>query len=326
MFDYRYFLLENKQDDKVIWLKKEPVTSSVESPKLKELIKTSTNNLYDLVHITDKNKPSISSDKPILVYFGTDKDGLKYLDENNIKQSDVYNRTEEAAKSMKKDEWHEILGDKSWLPKTVTDSSKIEDLEFPIIAKPAEGHSGLGIMKFDTIEDCQKELDKKDCNLDTFSEIIKDVKTEYRFVFVKDKLFLVHERIPIEEMNKTIDTKKPDESLGFLYVEQDMDKQDYKVQKIVDEFRKDIDLDFYALDIMEDKKGDFWVLESNSGIGMGGNTMARAYEAIYQDYYNKDLSKDKKQMVEDICAEYYKEISKMYPKEVKKSLNPKIYK
>jgi hypothetical protein len=325
MKDYKHFLFEAK-DNKVTWIKKEPVKSAVESKKLKELIETSTNNFYNLIHISDKKIPTIDKDAPILVYFGTDKDGIKLLKDQGISQDDVYNRTEEASKSMKKDEWHDILGDAEWMPKTVTDSSKIKELDFPIIAKPSEGHSGIGIMKFDTIEDCEKELNKKDCNLDTFSEIIKDIDTEYRFIFVKGDLFLVHERIPIEELDSTIDTKKPDEALGFLYVEQDMDKEDYDVQSIVDDFRKKIDLDFYALDIMRDKKGKYWVIESNSGIGMGGNTMARAYEAICKDYYNTDIPVNKKKLVEQICKEYYDEIKKDYPKELKKSKNPKIYK
>jgi len=127
-------------------------------------------------------------------------------------------------------------------------------------------------------------------------------------------------------MNKTIDTKKPDESLGFLYVEQDLSKENYDISNIVKEFRNKINLDFYALDVMRDIKGKYWVIESNSGIGMGGNTMARSYEAICKDYYNTDIPVNKKKLVEQICKEYYDEIKKDYPKELKKSKNPKIYK
>lgn len=324
MKDYRQFLFEAK-DNKVTWIKKEPVTSSVENKKLKELIETATNEFFNLIYLSDKEIPKIDKESPILIYFGTSKEGRKILDEQGISQNHIYNCAEETKKSMKKDVWHNLLGDVDWLPKTVTDKSKINELTFPIICKPSEGHSGIGIMKFDTIEECQKELEKEDCKLDVFSEIIKDVDTEYRFVFVKDKLFLVHERIPIEKLNKTIDTKKTDESLGFLYVEQDLDKEDYNIPKIVKEFRNKINLDFFALDVMKDKKGKFWVIESNSGIGMGANTISRAYEAICQDYYGNVVS-NKKELIEDICEQYFKEISKLYPKEVNKSKNAKIYK
>ena len=109
-----------------------------------------------------------------------------------------------------------------------------------------------------------------------------------------------------------------------MYVEQDLENEEYDVSKIVEEFRKDIDLDFYALDIMLDKNGKYWIIESNSAIGMGGNTLARTYEAICEDFYG-EISKDQKQLVERICSDYYKEIKKMYPKEIKKSKNPKIY-
>jgi hypothetical protein len=326
MKDYRQFLFEAKdKNDKVTWIKVGAVKSTVESKKLKELIATATDNFYTLIHVSDENIPTIDKDAPILIYFGTDKDGIQLLKDQGIKQSDVYNKTIEARKTLKKADWHNTLGDKDWLPKTVLDKKDISKLEFPIIAKPSEGHSGVGIMKFDNMEDCQKEIDKKDCNLDTFSEMIKDIDTEYRFVFVKDTLFLVHERIAIEADNKTITTKDPKESLSFLYVEQDLEKGDYDVTDIIKDFRKDFKQDFYALDIMLDTHGKYWVIESNGGIGMGGNTMARAYEAIYKDYYGKEISSDKKELVETICKEYYNEIKKDYPKEVKQSKNPKTY-
>ena len=105
----------------------------------------------------------------------------------------------------------------------------------------------------------------------------------------------------------------------------DLSKGDYNVDNIVSEFRKDIDLDFYALDIMLDKSGKYWVIESNSAIGMGGNTLARTYEAIYKDFYGKDVPKDKSKIIEDICKGYYDEIKKDYPKELKQSKNPKTY-
>jgi|TARA_R110000772_G_scaffold57747_6_gene130681 hypothetical protein len=327
MKDYRQFLFESYEKNKKIqWIKNAPVSSSVESKVLKGLIKDSTDNFYETYFTADNKVPNLTNEKPILLYYA-DKEreiGDKYLSENDITQKDVYNRTEEMVKSMQKKDWHELLGDKDWLPKTLTSTKGIDTLEFPIIAKPSEGHSGIGIMKFDNIEDCQKELDKKDCKLDVFSEMIKDIDTEYRFIFVKDKLFLVHERIPIVSENKTIITKDPEESLQFLYVEQDLENEEYDVSKIVEEFRKDIDLDFYALDIMLDKNGKYWIIESNSAIGMGGNTLARTYEAICEDFYG-EISKDQKQLVERICSDYYKEIKKMYPKEIKKSKNPKIY-
>ena len=321
MKSYTYYLKEQKDFDKVQWLKLIPAKSSVESPKLKELIKTGLENFYDVSHIDDDKNIKIDNSRPVLVYTSKSDDVLnKYKTPASV----LYNKSDETTKSGNKDQWHKLLGDSPYLPKTTLDRNKISELEFPIIAKPAEGHSGVGIHKFDTLEEAEKEL-KTNKDLVVFSEMIKDIDTEYRFVFVKDKLFLVHERVPIIEDNKTISTKKPDESLGFLYIEQDMDKEDYDVKEMVDWFRKKIKMDFFALDIMLDKAGKYWIIESNSGIGMGGNTMARAYEAICKDYYSKDLPEDKKEMVEMICAEYYKEIKKMYPEEFKKSKNPKQY-
>ena len=330
MKDYRHFLFEaHKNDGKVQWIKNAPINSKVSSKVLKELIEKATTNFYKPYFTADNKVPKLTTDEPILLYYASNEAeiGKKYLDENNISNDDVYNRTEEMTKSMDKKSWHELFGDKDWLPKTLTTTEGLDKLNYPIIAKPSEGQSGNGIMKFDSYEDCKKEIEKKDSKLDVFCEMIKDAVTEYRFVFVKDKLFLVHERVPILEDNKTIHTKKPDEDLSFLYVEQDQSKKEYDLSDIVKEFRKVIDLDFYALDVILDKNGKYWVLESNGAIGMGGNTLARAYEAIYKDFYDTDeLPKDKADLVEEICAGYYNEIKKDYPKELEKSLNPKIYK
>ena len=328
MKNYRHFLNEDKTtNERIQWIKNAPIKSSVESKVLKKLIEKAITNFYEPYFTADNKIPTLTKEQPILLYYASNEKeiGDKYLSENDITESDVYNRTDEMVKSMQKKDWHELLGDKEWLPKTLTSTKGINKLEFPIIAKPSEGHSGIGIMKFDNMEDCQKELDKKDCKLDVFSEMIKDIDTEYRFIFCKDKLFLVHERIAIEANNKTITTKDPKESLSFLYVEQDLSKQDYDVAKLVKEFRKDIDLDFYALDIMLDKDGKYWVIESNSAIGMGGNTLARTYGAIYEDFYGKKVSNETNEMIEEICEGYYNEIKKDYPKELKKSKNPKTY-
>jgi glutathione synthase/RimK-type ligase-like ATP-grasp enzyme len=322
MYNYRHFLFE-QSTDKINWIKSKPVKSAVESPKLKELINKAMSSFFNLIHLDDDNI-KIQKDKPLLVYFGSNEKGIQILKKLRIPSDICYNKTEEVKKSSNKKDFHELLGDKEYLPKTVTDRSKIKSLKFPIIAKPSKGHSGLGIFKFDTIDECTKELENNK-ELDVFSECIKDIDTEYRFVFVKDKLFLVHERVAIQENNKTIHTKEPDEKLSFLYVEQDLEKQDYKIQDLVSDLRKSIQLDFYALDLILDKNGKYWLLETNSGIGMGANTLSRAYSALYTDFYKKEPSTLKKELIEEICSEYYKEIKNLYPNEIKKSKNPKKY-
>ena len=317
---WKYFLFEGR-DYKINWIQQEPVDSQVDD-ELKELNELASKELYNTIYLSDKEIPNLDSDTPLLNFINT---GFDKIEKKVHFMDDIYNRPKEMEKSSRKDDWHNLLGDADWLPKTTTDKSKVKNLKFPIIAKPATGHSGIGIMKFDTLEEYQKELDKGDSKLDVFSEVIKDIDTEFRMVFCRDTLFLVYERVPIKKDNKTIDTKNPDESLSFLYVEQDLDKEGYDLGNIVEEFKDKIDLDFFALDVMRDKSGKYWVIESNSAIGMGANTMARAYEAICNDFY-RQVPEQKQDIVDQICTDYFNIINKRYPKEVKTSKNPKIYK
>lgn len=322
---YNYKDYDNK--DKVQWIKSDSVNSAVENPRLIELIDMVMDELFDLFLVHDNIKRKLDNRKPILKFGNHNADIYTLLSFSNVNPEHVYNTIEESKKSSDKKEWHELFGDKEYLPKTVTNTREIKKLEFPIIAKPSKGHSGIGIMKFDTFEECEKEISKDGCELDTFSEMIKDIDTEYRFMFVKNDAHTILERVPIEKENKTILTKKPNETLSFVYIEQDKDKfEDMDaIKKIADDFYKHIDLDFCALDIMLDKNGKYWLIESNSCPGMGANNLANSYSAIYKDFYDKDVPEDKQQLVDYVCSEYYKEINKLYPNEMKKSKIPKIY-
>jgi len=321
--DYNSF----NDKDKVQWIKSDPATSAVANEKLNELIDIAMKELFDLFLVHDQLKRKMDNKKPILKFGNHNPDIYMLLSYSNVNPDYIYNRIEETKKSSNKKNWHELLGNKDYIPKTVTDIKEIKNLEFPIIAKPSKGHSGLGIMKFDTYEECMDEVKKDDCKLDTFSEMVKDISTEYRMMLVKDNLHTIFERVPIIKENKTITTKDPDERLRFLYVEQDHDKfgDSEEIKKIASDFYKYIDLDFCALDFIVDKNGKYWLIESNSCPGMGANNLANSYKAIYEDYYKKPIPEAKQKIVDYLCTEYYKEIKKLYPKEIEKSKNRKIY-
>jgi hypothetical protein len=275
MNNYLFYLNESLNDRKIQWLKIIDPSNVPENAPLKKLIGEVVNNFYDVVNINGKKKVKLDTTKPILSYFADNKGGDKILFDNNISFSDIYNDKKEVSKSGSKKLFHEVLGDVDYIPKTVTNVKDIDKLSFPIVGKPASGHSGIGIVKVDNKEELEKELKKRD--LDVFSEAINNIDTEYRLVFVKDKLIIAYERIPVKELNKTLDTKDPDDSLQFLYVEQDLDKHKFKLDKMLKDFKSKIDLDFFALDVIEDKNGKLWLLESNSAIGMGANTLAEVY-------------------------------------------------
>jgi D-alanine-D-alanine ligase-like ATP-grasp enzyme len=211
-------------------------------------------------------------------------------------------------KSGNKVVFHELLQDKEYVPKTTFTIEGTDNLKFPVVGKPASGHSGLGIVKFDTKEDLLKSSD----HFDLFSEAI-DIEREFRCMFVNNKLYMIIERIPNIEKNKNISNKRADEEVEFVYIQ---------LNEMVNDFLKVIPLEFFAFDIALDKSGKIMLIESNMGIGLAANSLCRTYTAIYRDFFKKDPPVNK-QMISDKLADVYNnEIKNKFKEEYSKSLCP----
>jgi len=91
--------------------------------------------------------------------------------------NEVYNKLEARKKVSSKAEFYKLHADSGYIMPTVLDKNGIKDLKFPIVAKPDNEHSGLGIQVFKSKE----ELDDADLSkFSSFSEKI-DIKEEHRF-------------------------------------------------------------------------------------------------------------------------------------------------
>ena len=92
------------------------------------------------------------------------------IDKDLIKADNVYNLPKFIKNSGSKKEFHKIVDGDENIPKTTDNKDKaIEVLGFPIIAKPAEGHSGIGII----IMKDQKQWDAADhSKLDVYSQYV----------------------------------------------------------------------------------------------------------------------------------------------------------
>jgi predicted ATP-grasp superfamily ATP-dependent carboligase len=109
----------------------------------------------------------INTNYPILTYNSGVVETL--LKENLIKKENIYNRPEFIKQSGSKAEFHKIVDGDESIPKTCHSEEEALKIGFPLIAKPAEGHSGLGIQVFKNKE----EWDKADhSKFDIYSEFI----------------------------------------------------------------------------------------------------------------------------------------------------------
>ncbi len=315
-------------DDRIQWVKIFNQNSSTDNERIKELANTSEHELYDIFIVNKKVYHNQTEHKDLDIYrpvfrYAHSDTGFssefinKHLD---IVKQHTYNYDPELAKiSGSKKIWHKTLGDKSYLPKTVYSRRDTKDLNFPIIAKPESGHSGIGIEKFESYQD----LINSKGTFDVYSEMI-DFAAEYRALCLKDNAFIIYERVPNQEDNSTIKTKDKKEKVSFIYIEQDLNKLKFlnEFNTIIKDTRKHFAPDFYALDFFIDKNGKVFLIESNLSPGLGACSQASTYKAMYKDFYKKDPPEKKLNIANNIINEYREIIKKEFPKEYKLSKNP----
>ena len=249
----------------------------------------------------------VNSELPLIYYGGNSKEGLDFIKKYNISEDVMYNSPKAMKVSGNKSDFYKMFEDSDFIPKAVYKKEDAKDLEFPVIAKPDDGHSGLGIEIFDTYEDLVKSKGK----FENYSEA-KDLDREFRVLLMNDDPVLVHERVSLNE--NEIKDKEADEQTEFTYVDQDMSKVDFmdKVNDISRKVREKLKLGLWSIDLMIDKSGDCWVAEINSASGMAADKMARVYVKVYEDFYGEKLPKELKNHLNE---EYIKPIYKINLKE-----------
>jgi glutathione synthase/RimK-type ligase-like ATP-grasp enzyme len=244
---------------------------------------------------------------PLIYYGGNSKEALDFIKKYNISEDVMYNLPDVMKVSGNKSDFYKMFKDSDFIPKAVYKKEDAKDLQFPVIAKPDDGHSGLGIEIFDTYEDLEKSKGK----FENYSEA-KDLDKEFRVLLMNEDPVLVHERVSLNE--NEIKDKEVDEQTEFTYVDQDMSKLDFmdKVNDICKKVREKLKLGLWSIDLMIDKGGDCWVAEINSASGMAADKMARVYVKVYEDFYGEELPKELK---DHLNEEYIKPIYKINLKE-----------
>lgn len=198
----------------------------------------------------------------------------------------IYNKEEAKNRIASKVNWHKIHKDSDHVPKTVTSADEIDQLKFPIIAKPENRYSGQGIVKFDTLEDAKK-ADLSDFTI--FSEKI-DIVEEHRIPTWRGEPLMWFHRIPANEETKKMEKEK-DDKLRFNYLLKKVEDIPQEWKDVIAEFaEKHKDLDIYSVDLAIDSDGKPWVIEMSSEFAPIYGVMALIYKKVYQDYYGKPLS------------------------------------
>ncbi|MFY7886765.1 MAG: ATP-grasp domain-containing protein [Dolichospermum sp.] len=241
-------------------------------------------NFFIQVTLDNYKDIDINPDYPILTY----NSGVtqKLLDEGLIKKQNVYNLPEHIKKSGSKAEFHKLVDGDENIPKTVDNPKDALKIGFPLIGKPAEGHSGLGIQIFKD----QKAWDDADhSKLDVYSEYI-DKAAEHRLITFKGKPFFWMQREPMNDKAKSGDGKG-DEQMMFKYIKKDVTKIPQKFNDLVEKFGKIFsDLPYICFDIMEDKSGKLYIIESNSQPGVPFDSTVQAYRQLFNDFYGRDVN------------------------------------
>lgn len=240
----------------------------------------------------DKDDIVVPNDIPILWYGGgpSNEESTLFIKNKKLNKKNIYNQQELLPLSGNKVTFAENFGKFNWLPKTVFTKEEAEKgaVGFPVIAKIKDGHSGLGIQKFDTAEELKKSKDK----FDLFCQFI-DFDREYRVMFCQDKIILINERVPTVDNESSIRTKKAKDKINFVYVYQDMNKVEEgfvkEMYKICKDIKTVLDLNLWSIDVVIDKKGKVWVMETSSATGLGSVKMCEVYKAIYEDFYGEQL-------------------------------------
>lgn len=261
-------------------------------------------SLFKFIDLT--NVKECSFDLPTL-NFAQNSFVQKLIDEKKLDPKKLYNKPADKEVSSRKEAFHKLLSGATFLPKTVYTPEAACKLRFPVIAKPSSGHSGIGITKFDSPSDLKKSEDLE--SFDLFSEAIS-IETEIRIVYLKDEIVSYMVREARDEKSKflqgkakTMGKQKAEDKLDFVYhvmlPDQVHSEPDFffshrerldKLKEIVKQVREKVKLEYLTLDIAIDKDDKIWVIEVNSEPGSSGVMLANTYDAIFRDFYGKNMN------------------------------------
>lgn len=200
----------------------------------------------------------------------------------------------------------------SYMPKTVFNLERVRTLRFPIVVKPVAGWAGRGVY----IANTSRELpfDGESC----YQEHIK-ILHEYRYTMVKDNLIFKAERVPINEKAMSLRDAVSRRDLTMernifrwrVWPTVSSNRHHIARLNIAKEVMRKSGLGYAGIDLATDTNGREWLIEVNTSPGMTHNQSVLLYEAIYKDWYGREVEAETKQTL-DVFSNILIEARKRY--------------
>ena len=236
----------------------------------------------------DPNLPILNYSNDTINHFWTD-----------LNKENIYNLPKYSEEVSKKERFHQIVGQHENIPLSVfTKNHATNYLAFPVIAKPSDNHSGLGIQVFKTAQ----ELQDSDGDFSVFSEFV-DKSEEHRFMIFNGEIMAWMERKPLNQKAKTGEGDKDGEmDFAYEYKVDDRPSTEYidVIKKFVELFP---DLPYMTLDVMKGKDDRVYIIEINSKAGMPFDITTKLYKNIFKDFYGKNVGPDSDKNLEMMATE-----------------------
>jgi len=242
-----------------------------------------------------KSTTEINVDMPILNY---SNDTINHF-WDKIKRDNIYNLPKYSEEVSKKERFHQIVGQHENVPLSVfTRDHALKYLNFPVIAKPSDNHSGLGIQVFKKAEELQDSGE----DFAVYSEFV-DKKEEHRFMIFCGQLMAWMQRKPINKKAQTGEGDK-DSEMDFAYEYKTTDQLPSEYVTVVKKFVELFpDLPYMTLDIMKGKDDKVYVIEINSKAGMPFDITVKLYKNIFEDFYGRKIEPESEKNLEMISTE-----------------------
>lgn len=250
---------------------------------------------FQRIHLDNAKELSIDKSFPVLNY--DNEVTTKLLKAGIIDSNQVINLPDLVKNSDSKKAFHELLDGLACVPKTCFTPKEAKELKFPIIAKPKEGHSGVGIQVFKNLKQFELANHSK---FDVYSEFI-DKKSEHRIFAYRGKPISWMQRVPTNDKAKD-GTGSAEEKVSFKYVLRNLQElPDHASDLISDLCVRFKEQPYICFDLMLDRKGKIWVIESNARAGVPFDVPVQLYKEIFMDVYKRPVNSACNRMLKQIA-------------------------
>ncbi len=200
-----------------------------------------------------------------------------------VKELYVLNKPEAISLCSNKMKNYEIL--KDYYPHTCRIS--VDTKDFPVLAKPLNGHHGYGIEKFDNVKDLSIFL--KNAKQKYIVQKYIPIKHEFRFNVLDRDVFQISHKQRLDEFT---------DKGGYVFSYRSLGRNakisgKFKnfVYDVIKTFHNNIgyDLADYCIDVIKGEDNKYYLSEINSAYGVGQFTVEKLINEINRKYDNGEL-------------------------------------